>query len=72
MTKEKYFDKNGLQIKGGMILIHDDGTEDLVYKTVEGDLGFNASNEEHVNFNQNCRELYPLYQFNLKEYKIKE
>ena len=67
---ERYFDKHGEEIKEDMKLKHDDGTIELVYKSDDGDLGFNASNENWVGFDPYKRELYPLYQFPLSEYEI--
>lgn len=67
-----YYDKNGKEIKSGMRLRHDDGEISLVYTTDDGDLGFNASNENWIGFDPLKRELYPLYQFDLKEYEIVE
>jgi hypothetical protein len=60
---EKYFDKNGKEIKAGMKIKHDDGDIELVHANYEEtDLGINAS----------TFEIYPLYQFNLKEWEILE
>lgn len=69
---EKYYDKHGKEIKEGMKIRHDNGDIDLVYKADDGDLGVNASNENWVGFNELRRELYPLYQFNMKEFEIVE
>ena len=48
----QYFDKNGVEIKGGMTLRMADGSEELVYDTTDAygnpDLGINASNEEFL------------------------
>lgn len=69
--QEKYFDKHGKEIKDGMTLKHEDGDLEKVYLADSGDLGFNASNENHPNFISGYKqELYPLYQFNLKEWEI--
>jgi hypothetical protein len=69
--QEKYFDKNGNQIKAGMTIKHDDGDIDKVYTAIDGDLGLNASNKNHPNYIAGYnQELYPLYQFNLKEWEI--
>jgi hypothetical protein len=68
----EYKDKHGKLIKADMILKHDDGDTDKVYETADGDLGFNASNENFSGFDPLFRELYPLYQFNLKEWEIVE
>jgi hypothetical protein len=67
---EKYYDKMGKEIFPDMVLEHDDGEQQKVYGTIDNDLGFNASNEEYEGFNELNREIYPLYQFNLKEWKI--
>lgn len=70
----KYYDKNGKEIKVGMKLKHNDGDIEIVYPciTPEGErgLGFNASNENHPNFYEYSREIYPLYQFNLNDWEI--
>lgn len=48
----QYFDKNGVEIRGGMTLRMADGSEELVYDTTDAygnpDLGINASNEEYL------------------------
>ncbi len=70
----KYYDKNGKEIVKGMVLQHDDGDKELVYECIneygELNLGFNASNENYVGFEGCNREIYPLHQFNLSEWKI--
>lgn len=70
----KYFDKNGEEIKAGMTLKHDDGDTEYVYECEsqegEKDLGFNASNENHLSFHELNRQYYPLHQFNLTEWEI--
>jgi hypothetical protein len=66
----KYYDKNGIRILPNMILEQEDGEQQKVYLSTDKDLGFNASNEEHIDFHELKRELYPLYQFNLKEWRI--
>lgn len=68
----RYFDKNGNEILEGMKIKHDDGDIELVYKCDDGDLGVNASNENHAEFNELRRELYPLFQFSMKEWEICE
>lgn len=71
----RYVDRNGKEIKSGMYLRHDDGTIDLVYDCVDSngkdDLGFNASTERWIE-RTGVREIYPLYQFDLKEFEIIE
>lgn len=66
-----YFDVNGTQIKAGMFIMHkDDDHAEKVYTSDDGDLGINASNEAWLERHGGNRELYPLYQFNLKEWVI--
>ena len=72
---KEYFDKNGVQIKENMEIKHDDGEVELVYAGSENDLGeielgVNASNENHANFTELTREIYPLSQFFLKEWEV--
>lgn len=69
--KQQYFDKNNKEIKEGMTIKHDDGDLEKVYASDE-DLGVNASNEQHISFDPLYRQIYPLYQFNLKEWEIVE
>ena len=60
---QEYFDKHGKEIKAGMTIKHDNGDIELVHLNFnEDDLGINAS----------TFEIYPLYQFNLKEWEIVE
>lgn len=66
---QKYFDKNGKEILAGMIIQHGDGDVEKVYAS-DDDLGVNASNEKHISFTEFNREIYPLYQFNMKEWVI--
>lgn len=69
MCKE-YFDKNGNEIKEGMILRHEDGEINMVYKTDCNDLGFNASNKNFIGYNPFTQLLYPLSEFVMKEWEI--
>lgn len=72
----EYFDKDGKRVRPGDIIVFDgDGTTEKVY-LAEGtdgyyELGINASNEAFLERHPEwSRELYPLYQFNPKEYKV--
>jgi hypothetical protein len=71
---QKYFDKHGKEIKQGMTIKHDDGDIELVYQCEDSDgnqdLGVNASNEAWLERHGGVREIYPLYQFNMKEWEI--
>lgn len=68
---EDYFDKNGKKIEAGMTLRHEDGDTDMVHQSDDGDLGFNATNEQWKGHVPGYSiQLYPLYQFNLHEWEI--
>jgi hypothetical protein len=65
----EYFDKNGEEIKTGMRIKHDGGDIEMVYQNSdENDLGIDASNKNFIGGSD--RKIYPLYQFNLKEWII--
>jgi hypothetical protein len=68
----EYKDKHGKLIEAGMTLKHLTGAIEKVYETTDGDLGFNASNENFSGFDPMLRELYPLYQFDMKDWEIVE
>lgn len=68
----EYFDKNGDVIEAGMYLKHDKGDTDIVFCNGE-DYGFSATNKEFVENHPNadiCEQIYPLHQFNMKEWEI--
>lgn len=72
-----YYDKNGNEIKEGMILRHDDGAENEVVECGDGagsiDLGFAATNPQFIERHPDWQiEYYPLSQFNLAEWEIVE
>lgn len=67
----QYFDKNGVEIKAGMIIRMEDGSLELVYDTTDSygnpDLGINASGEEYLERNPcTCREFYSLCNFDMR------
>ena len=69
-----YVDKNGEEIKAGMLLRFSDGSLERVYKTSgrfgEDDLGINASNEAYMKAHgipEEFREYYSLNNFS-KDY----
>lgn len=72
MSVQEYKDKHGKKIQEGMSIKHIDGDVEKVYKSDDGELGLNASNENFIGFNPIHRELYPLYQFDLREWEIVE
>ena len=63
----EYHDINGNEIKAGMILVNDQGEEWVVCATTD-----RATGEEDLGFSCNDDEAYPLWQFNMKEWGIKE
>lgn len=72
-----YVDKNGVTIRSGDTLRFDDGSIEKVYLAVgteeEYDLGINASNEAYLELHpEKERELYPLWQFDHREYEVIE
>ena len=75
MVRYLYFDKNDVEIKAGMTLLHDTGEEIVVHacSDVNGnqDLGFLATNpaflERHPDW---PTEYYSLSQVNLSEWQI--
>lgn len=65
-----YVDRNGVEIKAGMLLRMSDGTTELVYDTTDSDgnpdLGINASNEDFLcNHPDACREYYSLSNYDM-------
>lgn len=71
--REKYYDKNGNEIQAGMILVHCSGDEELVYECGDENLGFLASGLRFLELHPDWPiEYYPLSQFNLSEWEIRE
>ena len=71
----KYYDKNGVEIKAGMMLIMSDRTTELVYATTnqdgKNDLGINASNEDYLCNHENCcRVYYSLGRIDLQNVEV--
>lgn len=70
----KYYDKNKREILAGMFIKHDDGDVEEVFFNGE-EYGVNATNKKFMENHPDCNMLeyiYPLYQFNLKEWEIVE
>lgn len=63
----EYYDKNGKEIKAGMVLVSDEGEEWEVCKTVSS-----ATGEPDLGLSCGACEAYPLWQFNMNEWEIKE
>lgn len=61
----KYVDRNGVEIKGGMLLRMSDGSIERVYETTDSngnpDLGISATNEDYLRRHPDApREYYSL------------
>lgn len=72
-----YHDKNGVEIKGGMTILMDDGSTEPVYDTADvygnPDLGINASNEDYLRNNPYAsREYYLLCNFDMRKVEAVE
>ena len=60
----RYYDKHGTEIQAGMLLHHDDGAIERVLE------GANSNGDITLNFAASASEIYPLSEFNLKEWEI--
>ena len=60
----RYYDKHGTEIQAGMLLHHDDGAIERVLE------GANSNGDITLNFEASASEIYPLREFNLKEWEI--
>lgn len=66
---KKYFDKNGKEINVGDTIKHIDGDVEKIYACGDGDLGVNATKEDHPSFD-GIGQCYPLSEFDLSEWEI--
>ena len=71
----KYFDKNGVEIKAGIILLMSDVITALVYDTTDSngnhDLGINASNEDFLRNHPDAhKEYYSLGSIDLRNAEV--
>lgn len=60
----RYYDKHGTAIQAEMLLRHDDGATERVLE------GVNSSGDITLGFEASASEIYPLSEFNLKEWEI--
>ena len=60
----RYYDKHGTEIQAEMLLRHDDGAIERVLE------GVNSNGYITLNFEAPASEIYPLGEFNLKEWEI--
>ena len=60
----RYYDKHGTEIQAVMLLRHDDGAIERVLE------GINSSGDITLGFEASASEIYPLSEFNLREWEI--
>lgn len=60
----RYYDKHCAEIQVGMLLRHDGGAIERVLE------GVNSSGDITLGFEASASEIYPLSEFNLKEWEI--
>ena len=60
----RYYDKHGTEIQAEMLLRHDDGATERFRERV------NSSGYITLGFEASASEIYPLSEFNLKEWEI--
>ena len=60
----RYYDKHGAEIHVGMLLRHDGGAIERVLE------GVNSNGDITLGFEASASEIYPLSEFNLKEWEI--
>ncbi|MBQ8848758.1 MAG: hypothetical protein IJ011_00315 [Clostridia bacterium] len=71
----KYFDKNGAEIKAGMLLRMSDGSIERVFDTTDNDgnsdLGISATNEDYLRRHPDARrEYYSLMSICLRNVEV--
>ena len=60
----RYYDKHGTEIQAGMLLRHDDSATEHVLE------GVNSNGDITLGFEASASEIYPLSEFNLREWEI--
>ena len=60
----RYYDKHGTEIQAEMLLRHDDGTTERVLE------GVSSNGDITLGFEASALEIYPLSEFNLREWEI--
>lgn len=71
----RYFDKNGKELHEGDTVVFDSGMEYKLYRTVDGELGTDATNPKWIEIGRACEceyGIYPLSASDLKEIVLKE
>lgn len=75
MENLRYFDKNGKELHEGDTVIFDCGMEYKLYRTVDGELGTDATNPKWIEIGRACEceyGIYPLSASDLKQITLKE
>lgn len=62
--KYKYFDKNGKEILENCVIRYPDGKERIVYRTVEDELGIDATNPKWIENGRAVPCEYGIYPLN--------
>lgn len=66
-----YKDKNGVEIKAGMFIQHDEGDCEEVFACGDNDLGILASNPDYLKMHIDADPVYyPLSEFTLSEWRV--
>lgn len=60
----RYYDKHVAEIHAGMLLRHDGGTIERIME------GVNSNGDITLGFEASASEIYPLSEFNLREWEI--
>lgn len=60
----KYFDRNGKEITEGCAIRYMSGRTEKVYKTVENELGIDATNKKWIASGRACECEYGIYPLN--------
>lgn len=60
----RYYDKHGAEIHAGMLLRHDGDTIERIME------GVNSNGDITLGFEASASEIYPLSEFNLREWEI--
>ena len=70
--KRKYFDKNGKEIVTDCIVRYPCGNEMIVYETIDGELGVDATNPKWIESGRAVPCEYGIYPFDNDETEILE
>lgn len=61
MVNKKYFDKNEKEIVAGCIIRLESGQEEIVYETIDGELGIDATNKKWIDSGRAAPCEYGIY-----------